>query len=216
MSRTRLPSLVPLESGDRLTRAEFHRRYCERPDIHKAELIQGVVYVASPARLIHGEPHDDMGGWAFAYRSQNPAVRAAIEATVRLGEDDEVQPDVCLFYDPPRHEGGARVSADGYIEGAPGIVIEIAASSAAYDLHDKLESYRRAGVPEYIVWSIFENAIRWLVLRDGQYVPLESDERGVIESEVFPGLRLNVPAMLTGDRAAVLAELLGRDPRAQS
>ena len=49
---------VPLESGDRLTRAEFHRRYCARPDITKAELIQGVMYVASPVRhTVHGKPH---------------------------------------------------------------------------------------------------------------------------------------------------------------
>jgi Uma2 family endonuclease len=216
MSTTKLPSLVPLESGDRLTRDEFHRRYCERPDIHKAELIQGVVYVASPVRAWHGEPHNDMSGWAFAYRSVNPNVRVMTETTVRLGEDDEVQPDVCLFHEPPRQDGDARVNDNGYIEGAPGVVIEIAVSSAAYDLHDKLESYRRAGVPEYIVWSIFEQQIRWLILREGQYVPLGPDEHGIIESEVFPGLRLNVAAMLSGDRAAVLAELLGRAPRSQS
>ncbi len=30
---------LTLESGDRLTREEFHRRYCTRPDIKTAELI---------------------------------------------------------------------------------------------------------------------------------------------------------------------------------
>ena len=38
MATETLP-LVPLESGDRLTREEFHHRYCARPDIKKAELI---------------------------------------------------------------------------------------------------------------------------------------------------------------------------------
>src|SRR3712207_6959307 len=33
------PDIRPeLESGDRLTREEFHERYCRRPDIRKAEL----------------------------------------------------------------------------------------------------------------------------------------------------------------------------------
>ena len=36
-------------------------------------------------------------------------------------------------------------------------------------------------------------------------------ERGVITSEVFPGLRLNVAAMLAGDARAVVAELRGPD-----
>jgi Uma2 family endonuclease len=205
---TTSPALVPLESGDRLTRDEFHRRYCLRPDITKAELIQGVVYVASPTRATHGQPHFDAVGWLYAYCSVTPGVRAVAEATVYLSEDDEVQPDVCLFFDPPRHERGARLTDDDYIEGTPDLVVEIAASSASYDLHDKLESYRKAGVPEHIVWQVYEQRIDWLSLREGRYVPLQPDEREVIHSEVFPGLRLPVAKMLAGDRAGVLAELL--------
>ncbi|AFY30715.1 hypothetical protein Cal7507_0213 [Calothrix sp. PCC 7507] len=40
--------LPPLENGDRLTRPEFERRYAIAPHIKKAELIEGIVYVASP------------------------------------------------------------------------------------------------------------------------------------------------------------------------
>lgn len=50
-------SVPPLESGDRLTRAEFERRYEATPEKFKAELIEGVVYVASPVRAFHGVPH---------------------------------------------------------------------------------------------------------------------------------------------------------------
>jgi hypothetical protein len=38
---------LPLQSGDRLSRAEFERRYQAHPDI-KAELVEGVVILASP------------------------------------------------------------------------------------------------------------------------------------------------------------------------
>jgi Uma2 family endonuclease len=85
--------------------------------------------------------------------------------------------------------------------------VEVAASRASYDLHDKMDAYRRAGVQEYVAWEILEGRIRWFRLRGDRYVQVEPDERGIIESEVFPGLRLNVAAMLAGDRAAVLAAL---------
>ena len=51
----------PLESGDRLTRAEFERRYEAMPELKKAELIEGVVYVSSPVRFDrHSEQHGDI------------------------------------------------------------------------------------------------------------------------------------------------------------
>ena len=40
----------PLESGDRLSRAEFERRYHAHPGIKKAELVEGVVYKPSATR----------------------------------------------------------------------------------------------------------------------------------------------------------------------
>src|SRR5687768_2136070 len=56
-----ITALEILESGDRLTRDEFHRRYCARPDLKKAELVEGVVYVASPVRQdVHSRPHGRM------------------------------------------------------------------------------------------------------------------------------------------------------------
>jgi Uma2 family endonuclease len=203
---TTTETLVPLESGDRLTREEFHRRYCARPDIHKAELIDGVVYVASPARFRqHDEPQSLAVMWLGVYAASAPGVRAGVQATIRFGEKNEVQPDAFLFrVDPP---GTARITERDYIEGAPELIVEVAASSASYDLYDKLEVYRRAGVEEYVVWQILEGRILWLRLREGEYAALEPDKDGIIESEVFPGLRLNVPAMLAGDRAAVLAAL---------
>ena len=38
------PIIPPLESGDRLIRAEFERRYQAMPHVKKAELIEGVVF----------------------------------------------------------------------------------------------------------------------------------------------------------------------------
>ncbi len=57
-----------LESGDRLTRDEFERRYQAMPQLKKAELIEGIVYVASPLRYRrHGRPHSHIMAWLGVY-----------------------------------------------------------------------------------------------------------------------------------------------------
>lgn len=197
-SKTELPSL---QSGDRLTREEFHRRYAARPDIRRAELIDGVVYVASPTRFsLHDEPAGAIVFWLFAYAGRHPDVKAGGSATLFLGED-EVQPDAFLFRVDPAGRG-PRENAEGYLEGAPQLVVEVAASSVSYDLGTKLGLYLRSGVREYIVWRVPHRAIDWFRLRDGEYVRVEPNGHGTIESEPFPGLRLDIPKMLAGDTPA--------------
>lgn len=200
-TRNRIP---PLDAGDRMTRHEFHRRFTMHPEIRKAELIEGVVYVPSPIRFEqHGEQANNMGTWLGVYKARHPnEVRSSNETTVQLDLDNEPMPDLCLL-----RVGGNASIQDGYIVGPPELVIEISASSASYDLHDKKNAYRRNGVQEYIVWRVFDEAIDWWELRAGEYVPLEPDASGVIESRTFPGLRLDVPAMLADNLAKALAVL---------
>ena len=199
------PAVPPLENGDRLTRAEFERRYEAMPNVKKAELVEGVVYVGSPVRFLqHGRPDSDMQTWLGTYRVATPGVESGGNSTLRLDLDNEPQPDVLLR----RATGGSSTTDDdGYVQGAPEFVVEIAASSASYDLHDKLRAYRRNGVQEYLVWRVLDGELDWLVLRAGVYERLQPDDAGVIRSEVFPGLRLAVPALLAGDAATVLATL---------
>ena len=198
---------LSLENGDRLTRREFERRYATRPDIKKAELIEGVVYLSAAVRLTsHGEPHAAMTAWLSNYVASTPGVRAADNTTVRLDLDNEPQPDILLRIEP-KVGGQSRVSDDDYLEGAPELVVEIAASSVSYDLHDKLHVYRRNGVREYVVWRVHDRQIDWFLLADDEYRRLEPDADGILHSTVFPGLRLVVEALLAGDVATVLAEL---------
>lgn len=200
-------TLPPLKHGDRLTRDEFHRRYEAMPHIKKAELIEGIVYMGSPVRTdIHGEPHTDVTGWLVAYRVATPGVRSSDNGTVRLEPNNEVQPDVLLRIEP-EHGGNSVLTDKGYIEGAPELVVEIAGTSVDYDLHEKLEAYRRNDVQKYIVWQTQDKRLDWFRLVEGEYVPLRPNAEGIIESQVFPGLRLAVEALLAGDLATVLAEL---------
>lgn len=196
-----------LENGDRLTRSEFERRYAATPEKFKAELIEGVVYVASPVRVRnHGRPHAYIMGWLIAYVAATPKVDIADNSTVRLDLDNEPQPDALLRIEP-EVGGRSRITDDDYIEGAPELTVEIAASSASYDMNAKLNAYRRNGVQEYLVWQTYENQIAWFCLQEGEYIRLQPDATGMIRSRVFPGLWLAVDALLRGDLATVLAEL---------
>lgn len=198
---------LPLENGDRLTRPEFEKRYHAMPELKKAELIEGVVYMSSAVRARnHAEPHGLIITWLGVYRSVTPSVWMGDNATVQLDLDNEPQPDALLRIDE-NLGGQSRITQDDYIEGAPELIVEIAASSASYDLYDKLRVYRRNGVQEYLVWQIYNNRFDWFRLRDGEYFTLEPDENGVIKSEIFPGLWLAVSALLQGNLAEVLSVL---------
>ena len=192
-------SLLPLENGDHLSRSEFERRYAAMPHLKKAELIEGVVYVPAALRYRrHGKPHSDIMGWLVAYAAFTPGTEAADNTTVRLDLDNEPQPDALLRI----HEacgGQSHISDDDYVQGAPELLVEIAASSAAYDLYEKKTAYRRNGVQEYIVWQVMEKMISWFFLDDGDYTLLQPDSQGVICSRTFPGLNLNIQALLDGN-----------------
>ncbi|MBN8563313.1 Uma2 family endonuclease [Leptolyngbya boryana CZ1] len=201
---TPLSKLPPLENGDRLSRPEFERRYSADPRIKKAELIEGIVYVASPLRFEpHAEPHSDLNGWLYNYKILTPGVRLGDTPTVRLDLDNEPQPDLILFIDQICG-GKVTIETDRYLSGAPELIVEIAASSASIETGTKKQVYRRNGVQEYIVWQSFENKLDWFELIDAEYQPILLDEQGVMRSRVFPGLWLKADALLSGDRLAVV------------
>ena len=157
----------------------------------------------SPVRYDHGKPHAMIMGWLAVYAAAMPSAEFAGNATVRLDAENEFQPDALLRI--RAEDGGqSRITPDGYVEGVPELVVEIALSSVSYDLHDKLPVYRRAGVREYLVWQSQEQQFDWFYLEEGRYVLLPADEQGHIQSQVFPGLHLHVAALLSDDLAAVL------------
>lgn len=193
-------AVPPLENGDRLTRAEFERRYDAMPHVNRAELIEGIVYMPSPVRLRrHAKPHVVLTSWLGYYIAKTPGLDLyGDNGTVRLDEDNAPQPDLCLSR--PTHLGGqAVVDEDDYVSGSPDLVCEIAGSSVNIDLHAKLNAYRRNGVGEYLVWRTADAAVDWFVLREGSYAPLDPASDGLFRSERFPGLWLDPAALVAGD-----------------
>jgi len=201
-----ISQIPPLEAGDRLTRDEFERRYELMPHLKKAELIEGVVYMPSPVSADgHGVPHASFTTWLGVYWSATPGVEVGDNTTVRLDLDNEPQPDDYLRILP--EYGGQSGDSGGYIDGAPELVVEVAASSASYDLHDKMNSYRRNGVCEYVVWRVWDREIDWFFLREGLYERLVPNADGVFQSQVFPGLWLDARALISQKLAHVIEVL---------
>ncbi len=140
------------------------------------------------------------------YEAATAGVVGGDDATVRLGPESEPQPDVLLMI-PPRLGGRARVADDGYLEGGPELAVEVASSSASYDLQVKKDLYAEHGVAEYLVWRVRDQAVDWFTLRTGTYHRLTPAEDGILRSEAFPGLWLDPAALVSGDQAQVLAVL---------
>lgn len=196
----------PLENGDRLTSAEFLRRYEAMPELKKAELIDGYVHLMFPLSAeSHAEPDGILHLWLGTYALRVPGLKFYPNPTLLLDADNTPQPDSVLCTNP---RPGHRVwfKGKGFLCGRPELVCEIAASSASIDLHKKLNTYRRSGISEYLVWVVEESRVCWFELEDDEYVEMKP-HNGIVESRIFPKLALNLKALLNRDGAKVLATL---------
>ena len=198
------PQRVPvLDNGDRMTQTEFHRLYERMPEDVKAELIEGVVYVASPLGIEHGRRHVHLGTVLTLYEAATPGVQAVDNTTVILSGVDEPQPDLSLRMLP---EFGGQTRTQGlYITGAPELIVEVAHSSRSIDLHAKRRTYARNGGIEYLVADLEANRLHWIDLRADQ--DLTADPDGVYRIRTFPGLWIDGPALFAYDITRLTATL---------
>lgn len=200
-------NIPELQPGDRLTRAEFERRYQAMPECKKAELIEGIVYLSSPVHYDgHATPHLCVCTWLGVYWSATPGVSAGDNGSNRLDLKNMPQPD-CMMLILPECGGQVHRSKDDYIVGPPEFVAEVSGSTLATDRGPKLRTFRRHGVKEYLIWRVRDRKLEWNILVDGEYQLLNADADGVFRSEVFPGLWLDSEALLGGNLAKVLATL---------
>jgi Uma2 family endonuclease len=201
---------LPLENGETMHSREFLRRYEGMPQVKKADLIEGVVYMGSPVSVRHAKPDGMIQAWLGTYASRHPDTEVLANATVILDAENTVQPDA-LLRRLPEHGGLTRVNEDGYLTGPPELIVEVASSSAAIDMRDKRRAYCRNRVQEYLVWLVAEERLEWFNLEDDEYRPQLPDAHGLLHSRIFPGLRLPVGALLAGDTAQVLEALTRND-----
>jgi Uma2 family endonuclease len=190
--------IPPLENGDHLDQKTFHARYEAMPEGTRAELIGGIVYMPSPLRTPHGHTHGRIMHWLFDYMDSTPGTNAFDNATAILGQESEPQPDANLIITSEKG-GQTRINEEEYLEGAPELIVEVASSTEAIDLHKKKNDYEQAGVREYIVVALRQNRVFWFITRNGKFEELSLGADGIYRSEVFPGLWLDPAALLRLD-----------------
>ena len=163
--------------------------------------------MGSPVRYAcHGRPDILIQGWLATYEANTPGVEAVSNTTAQLDIDNVPQPDTLLRV-VEACGGQSSVDEKDYLDGAPELVVEVAASTASIDTREKLRAYRRNGVREYLIWLAEEKEIRCLRLEEGEYHPVALQEGGIFRSAVFPGLWLDTQAALALDLAQVLRKL---------
>lgn len=193
-----------LANGERMNRREFHRLYQAAPEHLRAELVGGVVYMASPLRRNHGTHHVFFSTLFGVYMMNTPGSECGDNTSLLLGEDSEPQPDLYLRI-LPEFGGQSTTTADDYVEGAPELVLEIALSSRSLDLHSKRIDYEKNGVREYLVWvPPLGTMYRFELARGIEHPPLTD---GVLRSQTFPGLWLDIRALAHQQLQVAMATL---------
>jgi Uma2 family endonuclease len=204
--RTAPPTLPPLENGDHMDQKTFHERYEAMPEDVRAELIGGIVFMASPQKLPHGRTNKNVGRWLDLYEDATEGTESVAAVTNLLGPHSELEPDDCLRI-LPEYGGQTQEDDDGYLIGAPELVVETAATTESRDLHHKKADYEKAGVIEYVVVALRSREVFWFVRRRGKYQRIARDADGIHRSKIFPGLWLDPDALLRRDRRRLLAVL---------
>lgn len=194
------PVMPALYDGQRLTVEEFLDRWDTMPELRRAELLEGVVYLASPFRLSHGAIDHTVAFWTGRYVAGTRGVRGATAPTTILGPSVP-QPDQVLFI-RPEYGGRCKIVKD-YLTGPPELIVEVSLSSVDRDHHFKRSIYQQAGVEEYVIFDVMASEVSWRRLVEGTYVDLTADSDGVFRSRIFPGLWLDESAFWDEDMRRV-------------
>jgi Uma2 family endonuclease len=200
------PALPPLENGDRLDQKTFHARYEAMPEDCRAELVGGIVYMPSPQKVPHSKAQQLVVRWLDEYAEATPGTEALSNNTQILGPDSEPEPDACLFI-APEYGGQVYVDEGDYLNGPPELIVEVSSSTESIDLHRKKDDYQKAGVREYVVLALRTRRVFWFAHQRGKYKDVPPPADGIFRSRAFPGLWLDVEALLRAERRRVLAAL---------
>ena len=190
-------------TGERMDVEEFLHRWDELPELKNVELIDGVVHVSSPVSRDHGN-FDALIIWWLAHYAQATTGCSAGKNSTWLMLDSAPQPDSYLRILPSH--GGQSGDEKRFCTGAPELAVEICLTSTEVDFGPKRDLYLKAGVREYITIELMWKRIVWRVAEEGMYLQ-ELPTDGIIRSETFPGLWLDVAALWAGDGARMLTAL---------
>ena len=196
--------------GDRLSRAEFVSAGQSDPDRYQfAERIDGrlVMNAASVRREGHGRPNSRIVGLLVAYEVETPGVEVGDNSTAQIDDDHDPQPDAYLLV-LPEYGGQVEFTESDFIRNAPEMIVEIAGHSLATDLGRKKAIYEADGCREYLVWATDERRFYCFRNGTGGFEEVSGGTHdGVFRSVVFPGLWIDMKALLADDLRAAMTTL---------
>ncbi len=170
------------------------------PELKRAELLAGVVFLTPLVEHSHSCVHGEMCAWLWLYQESTSGCDSGVKCTWVMGSNDVPQPDVFLRILP--EYGGQSYVERNYATGAPELIVEVSWSSVSRDLGVKLDLYCRAGVREYLTVLLETRQVMWRQLSRGRYREIAPDDDGLLRSRVFPGLWLD-PAVLWNPKQSV-------------
>ncbi|MHB1426525.1 MAG: Uma2 family endonuclease [Gemmataceae bacterium] len=152
----------------------------------KADLIDGVIYMASPENT----DANDLFGWLFmvirGYTRRRKLGRVfGSRVALRLADEHGPEPDIALV----RTEHLERVQR-GFVAGAADLAVEIVSpESVERDYYDKRELYQEYGISEYWIIDEMDQSITLLRLQKGEYREVRP-KKGELHSKVLAGFWL--------------------------
>ncbi len=178
-------------ADDLVTVEEFYHLV---PDGQKADLIDGVIYMASPDSL----RANDLTG--FVYR----LIQGFLEArglggrvvfsryAFRLSELHAPEPDVAYV----RAER-VELVGQGSMRGAPDIAVEVVSRESRHrDYDEKRRLYEQSAVFEYWIIDPLQQRVEFLVLEGGGYQLARLEENRLFRSRALPGFWVDLDWLL--------------------
>ena len=157
--------------------------YKSLPEGTRAELIDKVIYMSPSPISKHQVILNKINVQLYAHLEKSKAgVVYVSPLDVYLDEEiNAVQPDISVVL----NEGLANVDENGYIHGAPDLIVEILSpGNSNYDLIKKRELYQRFGVKEYWIVDPATKQAQGFQLKNGEYVSI-SDQLETIQSPLL-------------------------------
>ena len=175
----------------------------------KADLIDGVIYMASPENI----EHNDVIGWLVAIIRPFVDHRRLGKVTVnrvayRLTNKNAPEPDVAVILS--KRLGDVR---RGYVAGPPDLAIEVVSPESVHrDYELKRRRYEKSGVQEYWIIDPDERQATFFCLGEEGFIE-QQPEKKVFHSRVLPGLAVDVRWFWQRplpDTLAIVQSLVGR------
>lgn len=179
-------------------------------DGEKADLIDGVIYMASPDNTDANELFLWLGALISIFvRKKRLGKVFGSRVAFRLDDVNGPEPDIA-FVSKER----ADLVKRGCVDGPPDLAIEIVSpESIDRDYKKKRRQYQAAGVREYWIVDEIEGKVILLRLnKEGRYREVRP-RKGILYSEVLPGLWLRPEWLWKNplpDEMKILAQWLGR------